>query len=130
MPGSGTVAEAYPCLAIFPVTVAKAYRLLHAILETAADDKLVRRNPCRIDGAGKEESDEREVVSLPVVFAVADAVPVRYRVLVLLATFGSLRLGELVGLRRENVDLDACVLRIIQTTAELDSGGLEGFIST
>jgi integrase len=107
-----------------PVTVAKAYRLLHAILETAADDHLIRRNPCRIDGAGKEESAEREVVSLPVVFAVADAVPVRYRALVLLATFGSFRWGELVGLRRENVDLGACVVRIIETTAELDRGGL------
>jgi integrase len=107
-----------------PVTVAKAYRLLHAILETANDDQLIRRNPCRIDGAGKEESAERDIVSLPVVFAIADAVPVRYRLLVLLATFGSLRWGELVGLRRENVDLSACVVRVVETTAELDRGGL------
>ena len=106
------------------VTVAKAYRLLHSILETAADDQLVRRNPCRIEGAGKEESAEREVVSLPVVFAIADAVPVRDRALVLLATFGSLRWGELAGLRRENLDLEACVVRIVETTAELDRGGL------
>jgi len=107
-----------------PVTVAKSYRLLHAILETASDDQLIRRNPCRIDGAGKEESAEREIASLPAVFAVADAVPVRYRLLVLLATFGSLRWGELVGLRRENVDMGACVVRVIETTAELDRGGL------
>jgi integrase len=31
--------------------VAKAYRLLRAIMSTAADDGLVRRNPCRIKGA-------------------------------------------------------------------------------
>jgi integrase len=55
---------------------------------------------------------------------VAGAVPVRYRALVLLATFGSLRWGELVGLRRENVDLEARVVRVIETTAELDRGGL------
>jgi hypothetical protein len=107
-----------------PVTVAKAYRLVHAILETAHDDQMVRRNPCRIDGAGKEESAEREIVSLPLVFAVADAVPVRYRSLVLLATFSSLRWGELVGLRRENVNLSAGLVRVIETTAELDRGGL------
>jgi len=82
-----------------PVTVAKAYRLLHAIFETAADDQMVRRNPCRIEGAGKEDSPERQVVSLPVVFAIADALPVRYRAMALLATFASLRWGELVGLR-------------------------------
>lgn len=39
-----------------PVTVAKAHRLLHAIFETAAeDDRFIPRNPCHIDGAGKEE---------------------------------------------------------------------------
>ena len=69
---------------------------------------MVRRNPCRIEGAGKEESPEREIVSLPVVFAIADALPVRYHAMALLATFASMRWGELVGLRRENIDLDAC----------------------
>jgi integrase len=107
-----------------PVTVAKAYRLLHAIFETAVDDQMVRRNPCRIEGGGKEESPEREIVSLPVVFAIADALPVRYRAMALLATFASMRWGELVGLRRENLDLDACEIRIVETTAELDRGDL------
>ncbi len=51
-------------------------------------------------------------MSLPVVFAVADAVPVRYRAPVLLATFASMRWGELVGLRRENIDLAACGIRM------------------
>src|SRR5258708_3675834 len=80
-----------------PVTVAKAYRLLHAIFETAVDDQMVRRNPCRIEGAGKEDSPERNVVSLLVVFAIADELPVRYRAMALLATFASMRWGELVG---------------------------------
>jgi len=104
--------------------VAKAYRLLHAIFETAVDDQMVRRNPCRIEGAGKEDSPERAVVSLPAVFAIADALPVRYRAMALLATFASMRWGELVGLRRENIDLDACEIRIVETTAELDRGDL------
>ena len=30
------------------VTVAKAYRLLKAVFNTAVDDGLIRRNPCRI----------------------------------------------------------------------------------
>jgi integrase len=107
-----------------PVTVAKAYRLLHAIFETAVDDQMVRRNPCRIEGAAKEDSPEREIVSLPVVFAIADALPMRYRAMALLATFASMRWGELAGLRRENIDLDACEIRIVETAAELDRGDL------
>ena len=106
------------------MTVAKAYRLLHAILATAADDRLIGRNPCRIGKAGKEESDERPVIPLPVVFDLASKVPARFRALVLLATFAQLRFGELAGLRRDCLDPDACEVRIIETTAQLDKGGL------
>jgi integrase len=98
---------------------------MHAIFATAVDeDRMVNRNPCRIEDAGKEESPERQTVPLPMVFALAKAVPVRYRALVLLATFADLRWGELAGLRRENIDLDACEVRIVETVAELDKGGL------
>jgi hypothetical protein len=108
-----------------PVVVAKAYRLLHAIFTTAADDRLVRRNPCRIEGGGQELSPERETLSLPEVFGIAGAIPVRYRVLVLLATFAGLRWGELIALRRHNIDLEACEIRIVETTAQLDTGRLQ-----
>jgi hypothetical protein len=64
-------------------------------METAVDDELIRRNLCRIDGAGREESDERRaVIPLPVVFALADTLPPWHRALVLLATFAQLRLGN------------------------------------
>jgi hypothetical protein len=35
---------------------AKVYRLLRAILYTAVDDGMIKRNPCRIKGADKETS--------------------------------------------------------------------------
>lgn len=107
-----------------PVTVAKAYRLLHAILATATDDRLIPRNPCRIDNGGKEDSPERAMVPLFVAFAIADALPARYRMLVILTAFTGLRWGELVALRRDCIDLDACEIRITQTTVQLDKGGL------
>jgi integrase len=53
-----------------------------------------------------------------------DRVPPRYRALVLLATFASLRFGELAGLRRGQVDLEGCSVRIISSTAETDDGRL------
>jgi hypothetical protein len=45
------------------VTTAKAYRLLKAILNTAVDDGMIRRNPCRIKGASVEKSPERPVLT-------------------------------------------------------------------
>ena len=37
------------------VTAAKAYRLLKAVMNTAVDDGLIHRSPCRIKGAGQEK---------------------------------------------------------------------------
>jgi hypothetical protein len=69
-------------------TVAKAYRLLHAVMNTAVDDEVIGQKPCRIKGAGIEPTPERPVTTVDAVLALADAVPDRYRALILLATFG------------------------------------------
>ncbi len=76
------------------VTAAKAYRLLRAIMNTAVEDELIRRNPCRIKGGGLEQSPERPVLTVRPVFDLADAIDERYRALVLLAVLCSLRWGE------------------------------------
>ncbi len=91
---------------VSPVTVAKAYRLLKSILATAADDGLIRRNPCRVKGAGNEKSPERPVLTITEVYALADAAGDRYRALILLACFCGLRWGELAALRRCDLDTD------------------------
>lgn len=102
-----------------PVTVAKAYRLLHAIMETAVDDGLIRRNPCRIKGASVERTPEREPATLDQVFALADAITPRYKALVLLAAFASLRYGELMGLWRRDLDLTVPRVRIVRAVKEV-----------
>lgn len=54
---------------------AKAYRLLRAVLNTAAeDDKIIPRNPCRIRGAGDEEAAERPVLTVAQVFELAELI--------------------------------------------------------
>src|SRR5262249_28707388 len=95
-----------------PVTVAKAYRLLHAIMATAADDGLIRRNPRRIKGAGQEDSPERPIVPMAALLELFDRIPVRYRATLLLATFASLRFGELAALRSGDIDLERGTVRV------------------
>jgi integrase len=94
------------------VTAAKAYRLLRAIFNTALDDGLVKRNPCRIKGADREDSPERPVLTVTQVYALADAVGLRYRLLILLAAFTSLRWAELAALTVTDVDLNARTVRV------------------
>jgi integrase len=105
------------------VTVAKSYRLLKAILNTATDDGLIRRNPCRIKGASVERSPERPVLSARQVFDLADASGLRYQALILLAVFGGLRWCELTALRRCDVDLEAGTVRVFRQLAEQRGGG-------
>lgn len=103
-------------------TAAKAYRLLRAIMNTAFDDGRIKRNPCRIKGAEKEDSAERPVATVGQVFALADEMPPRFRALVLCAAFTSLRWGELIALRRLDLDLVGAVVRVPRRLAQLNSG--------
>jgi integrase len=105
------------------VTMAKAYRLLKAILYTAVDDGIIRRNPCRIKGAGQEQSAERPVLTIAEVYDLAAAIDPRYRALVLLGTFASLRWAELAALRPCDIDLDTYTIRVVRQLIEQLGGG-------
>ena len=109
--------------------VAKVYRLLHAVLATAVEDGSIRANPCNIranpcniKGAGQHEADERPVATLAQVFALAEAIQPRYRLVVLLATFTSLRYGEIMGLRRGDFALTDGQVKIGRAHIQPDSG--------
>jgi integrase len=108
-----------------PVTVAKAYRLLRTVLNDAVEDGLLVRNPCTIRGAGVERSPERPTASVAQVYELADAIEPRYRLMILLATFCGLRLGELLALRRGTVNLLHRRLEVVEQLQELSSGALE-----
>ncbi|GLZ34910.1 hypothetical protein Lesp02_70970 [Lentzea sp. NBRC 105346] len=90
----------------------------------------MKHNPCTIKGGGKEDSPERPTATLEQVFKAAQEIQERYRLVVLLATFGSLRFAEMVGLRRGDFSvLDDgehryCVVRVDRQTVQPDSGPL------
>ncbi len=99
---------------------AKAYRLLRAVFNTAMkEDEMIRQNPCRIPGADKEHSAERPVMSVPQVLALAEAVPARYRALVVLSAFACLRWGEAIALNRSDLDLKNRRVRVNKAYSEL-----------
>ena len=87
-------------------TVARAYRLLSAIYSTAVGDSVVANSPCRIKGGGKHKATERPILSVQEVESLADAVPTRYRALVLLLGWTGLRVGEAAALARTDLELD------------------------
>jgi len=105
-----------------PDQAAKAYRLLRAILMTAADDDLIAENPCRIKGAGEENAAERPMLETETVMKLAEAIEPRLRAMVLIAGFRTMRTGELLGLQRRDVDLLHTTIRVERQTQEVVGG--------
>jgi integrase len=103
-------------------SLAKSYRLLHAIFETAVQDDIVIKNPCVLRGAGVERPVERPIATIEQVFDLADAVEESLGAMVLLATFTGLRLGELRALRRGRVDLLHRRLVVVEQLQQLKDG--------
>lgn len=103
-------------------TAAKCYRLLKSIMATAVDDGLIDVSPCRVRGGGKEPTSEREIPSVVDLFALAEAVDPRLRCLTLTAAFLGLRKGELLGLRRGDIDLEQLEVSVTRSRSQLKSG--------
>ena len=109
-----------------PSTVAKAYRLLSGILGAAVETGYLLRNPCAVKGAGQERAPEMRFATVAQVAALADAINERYRALVLVAAYGGLRWGELVGLRVKRVDLLHGRVTVAEQVAEVNGRLIPG----
>ena len=87
-----------------PSSVHRHYRTLHTMLNYAVDQSLIRANPCARVKAPRVPRKEMNFLTRDQVEALADSILPRYRAFILVAAYGGLRWGELVGLRRKSVD--------------------------
>ena len=100
-------------------SIAQSYRFIRAVLNTAVREGAIARNPCQIPGAGSERARERPVASPPEVVALVEAITPRYRGAVLLAAWCGLRRGEVLGLFRDDVDLEHGTVTVRRNRVEL-----------
>jgi integrase len=107
-------------------TRAKAYRLLSRILGAAVEAGYLLRNPCTVKGAGQERAPEMRFATVAQVAALAEAIGPRYRALVLVAAYGGLRWGELVGLRVRRLDLLHGRVVVAEQVAEVNGRFIPG----
>lgn len=91
-----------------PTTRAHAYNLLHDLLESAySEDELIGANPVKIRGAGQRHRAKKVVPATQTELAtIVEAMPERHRLLVMLATWTTLRSGELRELRRHDFEFE------------------------
>jgi integrase len=101
---------------------AKAYTRLRQVLGQAVDDDRIAKNPCRIKKGAAERHPEQRFASLAELYELAGAVPERYRTLVLTAGLAGLRQGELLALRRRDVDILRGTVAVHRKRLRLASG--------
>lgn len=96
-----------------PTRRAHLYALLRTILGAAVDEDMIPANPARMRGAGRSKRVRKiRPANLSELEAITDAMPERWRLLVLLAAWCALRFGELTELRRKDVDLARGILHV------------------
>lgn len=96
-----------------PTTRAHAYSLLRTILGTAVERGLIPANPAHIRGAGSTERARKiRTATVPEVATIVAAMPERQRLMITLATWCALRFGELVELRRSDVDTKRSIIKV------------------
>ncbi|MFF4907193.1 tyrosine-type recombinase/integrase [Streptomyces sp. NPDC001260] len=103
-------------------TTAIVYGRLKAVLTFAVHNDLIVKSPC--DGVKAPSVRRKEIVipSTEAVAALVAAAPPRYRAMVLLAAGSGLRMGELVGLEAEALDLDKAEVHVRQQAVRLGKG--------
>jgi integrase len=96
-----------------PTLRSHAYPLLRTIMGSAVNDELIDANPCRIVGAGRAKRVHMiRPASVEELATLTAAMPDRFQLMVMLASWCALRFGETVELRRSDIDLSDEVIRI------------------
>jgi integrase len=101
-------------LAAKPTMRAHAYSLLRTILTTALADELIDTQPCRIRGAGRVKAAVHQVTPATIseVEVIAAKMPPRLRLTIICASWLAMRQGEILELRRGDIDIDNGIVRI------------------
>ena len=101
-----------------PTVRARSYALLKAVMNTAVADEVIDSNPCRIRGAANTpRAREIRPASIDELAVIVEAIPSRHRALVLLCAWCALRSGEVLELRRKDVDIAAGTVRVVRAVS-------------
>jgi integrase len=99
-------------------TVHRAYQLLSKVMRAAVDAGMIARSPCHGVPLPRIEHEEMRFLTPVEIRRLAEVIDPRFRVLVLVACYGGLRIGELAGLRCSRVDLDQGTVRVVEIVSE------------
>jgi integrase len=105
-----------------PSTADYSYRVLRAILNEAASQGIIHRAPAPIKKK-LQLTTERPIIDILQLFILAEAVPLEYALAIFIAGICGLRSGEVFGLRRKDIDLEAKTITVQQAIVTVPGKG-------
>ncbi|MGP5252658.1 tyrosine-type recombinase/integrase [Brachybacterium alimentarium] len=114
----GTFSEEHPYARV------NAYRLLGRLFSDAISDGIVRETPVRVRGARQGPPPRQgHALTIDEILAVAENMPTGRGLAVILSAFCALRPGEVLALRRRDIDQTAHVVHVRETASARYGGG-------
>ena len=110
--------------------IRQSYRLLRQILASAVDCGLLERDPTGGVKMPRGVRHEMSCLTAEEVERLAEAAPYRYRPLIHVIAYGGLRWGEATALRRRRCDLDAGLLIVAESLADVNGRAVFGMTKT
>ena len=110
-----------------PTLRAHSYGLLRTILGSAVMDEKIPANPCHIRGAGNTKRAKKiKPATLVELEQITAAMPPKYRPMVLLSSWCGLRFGEVIELRRKDLDLTNGIIHVRRGVVRADGQTIVG----
>jgi integrase len=104
-----------------PTMRSHCYGLLHAILGGAVNEDVIPNNPCHIPGAGNAKRVIKIVpATVEELSIITAAMPERLRLMIPLASWCAMRFGEVIELRRHDIDVAAEVIRVRRAAVKVN----------
>ncbi len=105
-----------------PSTADYSYRVLRAILNEAASQGIIKRAPAALKKK-QQITSSRPIIDIHQLIALASEVPLEYSLAVLIAGICGLRSGEIFGLRRKDINVEAKTITVEQAIVSVPGKG-------
>jgi integrase len=113
-------------LRLAPSSVQRSFTVLRQVLGFAMDGRLLAANPSERTRLPRRQPFEAHFLTPDELELLALSIDPRFRAMVLAMAWGTLRIGEAMGLRRTDLDLGAGRLRIANNLVEVSGKLYEG----
>lgn len=102
-----------------PASVAKAVQVFNKVVRAAVEDRVIATNPVERLPLPKLRHEEMRFLNVEGLWRLASVIDPRYRALTLLGGYGGLRIGEMLALRWDRVDLERGRIDVVEGLTDL-----------